>query len=97
LRVVHISNRHLELRHILARAAADSGLVTYVRDDSGRTFSESNLIAPSTVVAMARKDGDLDALRQRGGWEKVIPDHRRTPWSDDFSNIIEAMVDKVRR
>ncbi|MDB5648315.1 fused MFS/spermidine synthase [Methylobacterium sp.] len=97
LLVVHISNRHLELRHILARAAADSGLVTYVRDDSGRTFSESNLIAPSTVVAMARKDGDLDALRQRGGWEKVIPDHRRTPWSDDFSNIIEAMVDKVRR
>ncbi|WP_244472426.1 fused MFS/spermidine synthase [Methylobacterium sp. Leaf108] len=95
--VIHISNHHLELRHILARAAADSGLVTYVRDDSRRTFSQSTFIAPSVVVAMARTDGDLEALHRRGDWTKVIPDNRRTPWSDDFSNIVEAMVDKVRR
>ncbi|WP_019906601.1 fused MFS/spermidine synthase [Methylobacterium sp. 77] len=96
--VVHISNRHLELRHILARAAAEQGLVTFVRD--GRRFDridEQRFHQASIVVAMARDETDLGTLARSGEWTRIEPDMSRRPWSDDFSNIVEAMVDKVRQ
>ncbi|GJE16143.1 spermidine synthase [Methylobacterium marchantiae] len=96
--VVHISNRHLELRHILARAAAEQGLVTFVRD--GRRLDavdEQRFHQPSIVVAMARNEKDLGALAAGSDWTRIAPDMSRRPWSDDFSNIVEAMIDRARR
>ncbi|GJD40357.1 fused MFS/spermidine synthase [Methylobacterium bullatum] len=96
--VVHISNRHLELRHILARAAADKGLVTFVRDgrlmDSidGPRFRQASI-----VVAIARDEAHLGTLAEPGEWTRVVPDMGRRPWSDDFSNVVEAMLDEMRR
>lgn len=95
--VIHISNRHLELRHILARAAAERGLATYVRHETTVEPFELRYRAPSIVVAMARDPAHLGALAGPDGWIRVEPDMSRRPWTDDFSNIVEAMADRARR
>lgn len=94
--VVHISNRHLELRHILARVAAEQGLVLYLRFDRVRESGETRYRAPSIVAAIARDPGHLGALAAEGGWTRIDPDMTRRPWSDDFTNVIEAMIDRAR-
>jgi len=93
--VAHISNRHLELRNILARVAAEHGLVTYVRDEGGETAGMTNYRAPVIAVAIARNAADLGTLTTTPGWRRVEPDMSRRPWSDDYSNIVEAIVDKT--
>lgn len=95
--LVHITNRHLELRHILARAAAEHGLVTYVRDEAeDRLFDEpfeQRLRARVKLAVLARDPADLGALATDPRWRRVEPDPRRRPWTDDFSNILEALRD----
>ena len=44
-------------------------------------------------MALARDPADLGSLATE--WTRVEPDMARRPWTDDFSNILEAMLDKA--
>ncbi len=93
----HISNRHLDLRRILARAAAEHGLVTYAHYDGFKEPLEKRYRTPSIVAAVARDPSHLGRLAGPGGWRRVDADMTRRPWTDDFSNIVEAILDKNRQ
>lgn len=94
--VVHVSNRHLELRHILARVAAEHGLLTYLGNDRTDAAMEARFLAGSNVVVMTRDPRHLGPLAASARWERIEPDMGRRPWTDDFGNIIEAMIDHGR-
>lgn len=90
----HISNRHLDLERVLARTAAEHGLVTYVLSERVEESMTKRFRTPSKVAAVSRDPAHLGWLPSR--WRRIEPEFARRPWTDDFSNIIEAMIDKRR-
>lgn len=84
----HISNRHLELGPVLARHAAELGLVAFenidVRDQ------ENPHIFSSQWVLMARNPADL-AYVPAAGWAPMVVPPDAPLWTDDFSNLVRVM------
>lgn len=94
--VVHISNRHLDLARILARTAAEGGFVAYLHADTADEPLAKNFRAASRAVALARDPSHLGPLATTGAWRRLEPEMTRRPWTDDYSNIIQAILDKNR-
>ncbi len=85
--VFQVSNRHLNLQPILANLAQSKNLVCKGFDD--RTENPAIFKEPSTWVAMARAENDFgEAMRN---WQTVPADSRMRVWSDDYSNILQAL------
>ena len=91
--VFHISNRHLALLPTLARvgAAEDADMVF----QSFRPKDDSEFGGPvaSDVVVLAKSEAALARLLEDDRWTPLAADDGR-PWSDDYSNIIGAMIEK---
>ena len=98
--VMHVSNRHLELSSVVAGIAQASGLTTRTNpgtandeheDDSGYKFT-------SSVVIAARADEDFGALGEAGefAWPVVTAPPGQRIWTDDYSNIVGAIVRHMR-
>ncbi|WP_422231560.1 spermidine synthase [Methylorubrum rhodinum] len=92
---LHISNRHFELRHVLARLAAERGLSLLHRADPETEPVERRWRAPSRVALLSR-DPAVIREAQALGWHGVTPDLSRRPWTDDYANVLEAMHDRWR-
>jgi len=84
LLAVHISNRHIGLRPVIARLARDRGLIALARydpmSDATRGFMASEW------VVMGRNAAAVEPFTSDGRWTLLKPDSR-TAWSDEFSNI----------
>jgi spermidine synthase len=91
--VMHISNRHLELSRIVAAVGASEGLVTLVKTDAQANNFAADYKSNATVAALARNWRDLDRLAKLPGWEPVMPEGV-APWTDDYSDLISAMIRK---
>jgi hypothetical protein len=92
--VMHISNRHMELARVVAAEAAGEGLRTYVREDQHPDTDPPDFKMNATVAALARSPSDLGDLPQRPGWREVKPDPRVSAWTDDYSDILGAILRK---
>jgi len=88
--VSHVMNRHMELASVVAGIAAANGMVTRVMS-SDYSGSEAYFYA-STVAAVARTDADFGALLTLGDWKVEAPDPEQWIWTDDYSNIVGAMI-----
>ncbi len=91
----HISNRHFELSHALARLAADRGLRLFVRTDMNTEPFERRMRARAKVAIMTR-DPAIEARAVDLGWSHLPADLSRRPWSDDYANAFEALLNKQR-
>ncbi len=88
LLLFHISNRHLDLRPVLADLAGDSGIEAYVRHDAG-DLDEHRF--GSVWVAMARTRADLAPVLTGGGWRRLAAHPGRRVWTDDYGNLVSIM------
>lgn len=88
----HVSNRYLELASVVGEVAATYGLATYQKRDTAITgvAFKQNMHASSLVVAVARREEDLVALRNRSGWREYQAAGSVRAWTDDYSNILSA-------
>jgi hypothetical protein len=94
---VHVSNRYLELASVVAGIAAANGAVTRVSD--GADFDETTSSPykyTATVAAVARSDEDLGTLAQSSSWELKTPDPQQWVWTDDYCNIVGAILRQLR-
>ena len=87
--VVHVSNRHLDLAPVVAAAAAANGLVAARKDEELGDLADAKFKAGSSVVALARDSADLAGL---AGWGHLGATPTVSAWTDDYSNILGAMV-----
>ena len=88
---LHISNRHIALRPVIARLARDHGLVAYARLDAPtQTAQTEQGYTPSDWVVLARQRESIESIVLPQKWEQLTPDGAPS-WSDDFSNIWTAM------
>jgi hypothetical protein len=91
--VMHVSNRHLELASVVAGIAAANGLMTLLSnepdpDEAGYKFG-------STVAAVARNEEDFGPLAQSGHWTPKAADPGQWVWTDDYCNLVGAMIRKL--
>ena len=95
LLVLHISNNAMEFSGIVARTAADLGLVTYVRSEVDVPANHPDLRTNSMAAVLARGSADLGPLLDPPGrWRKVEPDGSMRPWTDDYSTILTPLAAK---
>jgi hypothetical protein len=93
---VHVSNRHLELASVVAGIAVANGMIARVNESADITENDAEYIFAGTVVAVARSDEDLGPIGQSEYWELQTPDPKQWVWTDDYSNIIGALLRKSR-
>ena len=94
----HISNRYYELRPVIKAAAADMNLWGAfnipLKDDTLKPYE-----VPTTCLALARHPENLQPLIGQGwvmfGKNDGLVD--MTCWTDDYINILEPLVEKIRR
>jgi SAM-dependent methyltransferase len=87
--VFHISNRHLQLRPLLASLAAAHHLAGRAQFSSQRTDDFSR--TPSEWVILAREEADLAPISGDQRWERLPLEGNPQPWTDDFSNILSVL------
>jgi hypothetical protein len=90
--MLHITNQYLDLAPVVAVTVADLGLAAMVPGPrlslpSGGRFAQME----SHWMAVARNPADLEALASREGWRAPEPRPGGRPWTDDYSNILQAL------
>ncbi len=94
--VAHISNRHLDLAPTLAAAANAAGLTTYLKEKAVADFIGSGYTSSSSVMLLTRDPADLGERPTKQGWRKIEAPVD-VAWTDDFSNILGAMLRQAMR
>lgn len=85
---VHITNRHLDLRPLLAVQAKALGLTGYVKffgGDGIRSYS-------AFWVVLSRDKANLDGLLSEGEWKALRADPDAKVWTDDYTNILPYLT-----
>ncbi len=96
--VLHISNQHMALWRPAAAIGSAEGLVAYGKGPLPTDTVDDELRVPAEVVVFARDVRDLGDLPARPGWTLLKPDSRVAPWTDDYADILGAILDrKLRR
>jgi spermidine synthase len=91
--VMHISNRHMELASVVAAIGAAEGLVTYLKQDDRPDTFPPDYKMNAIVAALARRTEHLGDLRKKG-WREARPDPRVSAWTDDYSDVLGAIIRK---
>lgn len=91
---VHVSNRNLELASVVAGVASANGAVArYYRGGDVQENAHESKWVPK-VVAVARHERDFGALAASPYWPVIDRDPGQAIWSDDYSNVLGALVRK---
>ncbi len=93
----HVSNRNLNLAHVVGDLAADAGVVASVRSDQPSRAALAGYRSPSSWIALARRAEDLAPLIADPRWTRLQGRADVRPWTDDFSNILSALLWRLPR
>jgi SAM-dependent methyltransferase len=93
---MHVSNRNLELASVVAGIAQANGAIARVYDggDLEEDADEHRWIP--TIAAVARNDADFGVLAKSEFWPIRERDLRQRVWTDDYSNIVGALLRHLR-
>jgi hypothetical protein len=95
--IMHVSNRHMELSSVVAGIAHANGMVSRVNNRAARDGEDdSDYLFTSTVVISARDDADFATLREDADWSVIEPPPGQRIWTDDYSNVIGAVIRQYR-
>jgi spermidine synthase len=92
--VMHISNRHLELASVVAGIANANGMAvrTHNTTEGDEEVSDEDYKFSGTVTAIVNKPEDFGALNEAKHWNDENVDPSQWVWTDDYSNVLGAML-----
>jgi spermidine synthase len=90
----NISNHNMELASVVAASAAANGMVTAVRTDPRPAAGSMMLQAEIAVVA--KSETDLSALHLDPSWKVVHVEAGFRTWTDDYSDVLGAILRRMR-
>jgi hypothetical protein len=90
--LAHISNRHMDLAPVVAATAAAQGLVMWFCRDPRLNDFVNDYRANAELAALARSEADLGDLPSRDCWHEVRPNPKIAGWTDDYSDILRAIL-----
>jgi hypothetical protein len=89
---LHISNRYLDLRPVVAALARDLELVAFGREDGDLGPAEaSHGRVGSQWAVVARRQSALTHLVSDPRWRRLLVRTNVPAWTDDFSNIVTLL------
>jgi hypothetical protein len=91
---LHLSNKFMELESVVAALAGDQKLTAFFKDDNRPPAVPFDYKANSSVAVLARNRADLGDLPQQSGWHQIDPVPSVSIWTDDYSNILGAILRK---
>lgn len=96
--VVHITNRNMDLRPVVAAAASAHGLTGGVRHivAAGAGIRET-LTGTSMVALVARDAAALGPAATAPAWRPLAVPEGFRGWTDDYSNIIDPIMRRFRQ
>jgi hypothetical protein len=94
--VLHISNQHMSLWGPAAAVGAAEGLVAFGKDQTPANPTDGDLRTRAQVVVFARQEQDLGDLPAQPGWKRLDP-NARAAWTDDYADILGAVLDRKFR
>jgi hypothetical protein len=84
----------MELGSVIAAATAAQGLVAAFKDDDRPLTVPLDYKANASVAVLARQRADLGELLSRPGWHDLKPAAKVRIWTDDYSNVLGAILRK---
>jgi hypothetical protein len=93
--IAHVSNRHMDLRSVAEAGGVSLGMATasaYLRPDMSKERAKLQFATPTTVVAISFDEKPLQSLLESGAWRKPLAGNENALWTDDYANIIGAMI-----
>ena len=91
---LHISNRNMDLSPVIASAARDLGLVALKRHGGKAGNLKETYKSEATLVVLARDAAEIRILSDYDGW-KPLQDLGWRVWTDDYSNVLAAILAKI--
>ena len=95
--IMHISNRHLELRSVVEGIGAANGLKSWIWSDDNEETDDDNYIFSSDVAILAENADDIGTLARDKFWVLTPPNPAVRTWTDDYSNIAGAVWRKYNK
>jgi hypothetical protein len=90
--VFHLSNRYLDLPPIVARLAKGEGLSARIRNDTApRAATVKGGGDPSIWAVVGRDSSAIARFDQTPGWRVLSAKGQGQAWTDDYSNILQAL------
>ena len=93
---MHISNKNLELASVVAGVAEANGVIARVYDGGDVEEDAERYLWVPRVAAIARREQDFGALAKSSYWPVYERDASQRVWSDDYSNVVGAVLRKLR-
>ena len=88
---LHISNRYLQLEPVAAERAGDAGLACLSQDEPEAAARRVPGKAAAHWVLMAASPALLGPLASDTRWGRCRSEPGAEVWTDDFSNVVEAL------
>jgi hypothetical protein len=95
--MMHISNRHLELRSVVVGIAAANKLKTWTWDRQNEDYDDGEFVFSSDVAISAESADDIGELANSESWTLTEPNPAVRTWTDDYSNVAGAIWRKYVR
>jgi hypothetical protein len=95
--MMHISNRHLDLKSVVEGIAAANRLKTWIWTNDNEKYDDANYVFTSDVAISAQDVDDLGALAHDKLWVLTAPNPALRTWTDDYSNIAGAIWRKYNK
>jgi hypothetical protein len=89
----HISNRHMDLSKVMAATAAAEDLQLYLRQDQLDGSYRTRYKTPAIAAVVMRKNEDIPDITSSPSWRRIEPPASHAPWTDDYANIMRAILD----
>lgn len=89
----HVSSRFFDLPPVVARIAADRGLVCYLREDQDVPPEKAAQgMRASVWVILARDENDVGQLaRSAPRWVRLVSGAGDPLWTDDYTNLLGVL------
>ncbi|KCZ50913.1 spermidine synthase [Hyphomonas pacifica] len=91
--VFHISNRYVDLVPVLARVGAAENAVMMWQSYSPSESEAAAYANLTKAMVFAKSEAALGPFLADERWKPIEADDKR-PWTDDYSNLIGALIDK---
>jgi len=94
--VMNITNRNIGLTDVVGASAQAANLRMIHKRDPATPDFKTTFWAPADVAVLARDEKDFGALGPESGWTAPALDPSFRPWTDDYSDIVGAILRRWR-
>ena len=85
----------MELASVVSAVGATEGLVAFVKQDNQANDLLKDYRANAEVVVLAKSATDFGDLPSRHGWTRLEPVPGVAAWTDDYSDVLRAILRKA--